>query len=225
MDHFLTILKGWDLHPVADHFTVSLLIVGVLIDLVASMAPTRTWLRYMALTLMILGAIAAGCSYFTGDMEADRVWQTMSGPAKGVLHWHAMLGEYFAIVFGVLAVWRILIQAVGFFAGTRPLYLIAAMISAGVLIYIAHLGGQMVYTYGVGTLAAGSASSEAPPSSAGATPEVPTSLLPTVNVPSPTALIGTPTPLAMMMSSPTSTPVASPTAIAPLPTAAATPKP
>jgi uncharacterized membrane protein len=223
MDHFLTILKGWDLHPVVDHFTVSLLIVGVLIDLVASMAPTRTWLRYMALTLMILGAIAAGSSYFTGDMEADRVWQMMSAPAKGVLHWHAMLGEYFAIVFGVLAVWRILIQAVGFFAGSRPLYLIAAMISAGVLIYIGHLGGQMVYTYGVGTLAA---PSELPPqSSASATPEVPAASLPTVTVPSPTALAGTPTPLPMMMPSPTYTPVASPMAIAPLPTAAATPKP
>jgi uncharacterized membrane protein len=221
MDHFLTILKGWDLHPVVDHFTVSLLIVGVLIDLVASIAPTRTWLRYMALTLMILGAIAAGSSYFTGGLEADRVWETMSAPAKGVLHWHAMLGEYFAIVFGVLAVWRILIEAVGFFAGSRPLYLIAAVISAGVLIYIGHLGGQMVYTYGVGTLAA---PSEVPPqSSASATPEVPAASLPTVTVPSPTAFVGTPTPLPMMMATTLNSPAAVPTVATPLPTAAATP--
>jgi len=222
MDQFLNTLQRWDLHPVVDHFTVSLLIVGVLIDLVASMAPTRTWLRYMALTLMILGAIAAGSSYFTGDMEADRVWNIMSAPAKAVLHWHAMLGEYFAIVFGVLAVWRILIQAVGFFAGSRPIYLVAAVISAGVLIYIGHLGGEMVYTYGVGTALTGPAPSE-PQSSASPTPEVPAASLPTVTVPSPTGFVGTPTPLPMMMPPPIYTPAAVPTVAAPLPTAVATP--
>ena len=72
MDAFLANLQRWDLHPVADHFTIGLLIVGVLLDLIASLAPTRTWLRYTALMLMILGAFAAGASYFTGDMEADR---------------------------------------------------------------------------------------------------------------------------------------------------------
>src|ERR1700694_4318697 len=115
MDAILATLQRWDLHPVADHFTIGLLVVGVLIDLIASLAPTRTWLRYTALSLMILGAIAAGASYFSGDMEADRVWNSMTAPAKEVLHRHATLGTYMAVVFGVLAVWRILIEAIGFF--------------------------------------------------------------------------------------------------------------
>jgi len=217
MNAFLTTLQRWDLHPVVDHFTVSLLLVGVLIDLVASMAPTRTWLRYMALTLMILGAIAAGSSYFTGDMEADRVWNAMSAPAKAVLHWHAMLGEYFAVVFGVLAVWRILIEGVGFFAGSRPIYLILAVISAGVLLYIGALGGQMVYTYGVGTALMEPAASP----TASATPfAIPNEALPTVSVPSPTAYIATPTPLPMF-SPPTPAAIATPAA--PLPTPVASP--
>jgi len=217
MDAFLNTLQRWDLHPVVDHFTVSLLIVGVLIDLIASMAPTRAWLRYMALTLMILGAIAAGCSYFTGDMEADRVWNSMSAPAKAVLHWHAMLGQYFAVVFAVLAVWRILIEGVGFFAGSRPVYLIVAIVSAGVLGYIGHLGGEMVYVYGVGTQAGGA---EMQPS-ATPSPELPNAMLPTVSVPLSTASIATPTPV--VMSFPPATPAAVPTMIAPLPTPARTP--
>ena len=85
MDTILTHLQAWDLHPVVDHFTIGLLVVAVLIDLVASLAPSRIWIRYTALLLMILGAIAAGASYFTGDMEADRVWNAMSEPAKAVL--------------------------------------------------------------------------------------------------------------------------------------------
>src|ERR1700722_16943511 len=104
MDAILATLQRWDLHPVVDHFTVGLLIVGVLIDLIASIVPSRIWPRYTALTLMILGAIAAGGSYFTGDMEADRVWNAMSEPAKAVLHRHATLGTYMAVIFGVLAV-------------------------------------------------------------------------------------------------------------------------
>ena len=185
MDKIVEILTRLDLHPVVDHFTVSLLIVGVLIDLIASVAPTRTWLRYMALTLMILGAIAAGASYATGDLEADRVFDAMSAPAKAVFHWHAMLGEYFAVVFGVLAVWRILIQGVGFFGGSRPVYLVFAAISVGVLLYIGSLGGQMVYTYGVGTALMSTPTSSA---DAGETaPPIGNESLPTVTVPTATS--------------------------------------
>ncbi len=60
---------------------------------------------------MILGAIAAGASYFTGGLEANRVFDAMSEPAKRDFGRHAKLGTYMAVVFGVLAVWRILIQA------------------------------------------------------------------------------------------------------------------
>src|SRR5690349_6940212 len=97
MEAILNYLQRLDLHPVADHFTISLLVIAVIIDLLASMAPARAWLRYMALTLMIVGAIAAGASYGTGDMEADRVWKALGTEAKGVLHLHAELGEYLAV--------------------------------------------------------------------------------------------------------------------------------
>ncbi len=208
MDKIVEILTRLDLHPVVDHFTVSLLIVGVLIDLIASVAPTRTWLRYMALTLMILGAIAAGASYGTGDLEADRVFDAMSAPAKAVFHWHAMLGEYFAVIFGVLAIWRILIQGVGFFAGSRPVYLVFAVISVGVLLYIGSLGGKMVYTYGVGTALM------SPPTMPTAIPTpVANESLPTVTVPTATPSTVTSAPSV----------AAPPPTAAPLPTATATP--
>jgi uncharacterized membrane protein len=204
-----TTLQRWDLHPVVDHFTIGLLIVGVLIDLIASVAPTRTWLRYMALTLMILGAIAAGASYFTGDMEADRIFKAMSEPAKQIFGRHAKLGTYMAVVFGVLAVWRILIQGVTFFAGSRSIYLIFAVISAGVLFYIGSLGGQMVYTYGVGTALM---SSPATPVATPLSTPIANESLPTVSVPAATPT--TPAP-----ASPVAVP---PTPAAPVPTATAT---
>ena len=93
MDALAHFLQPLDLHPVADHFTVALLMVGVLIDLIASLFPLRAWLRYMALTLMVLGALSAGSSYATGDMEADRIWNALTEPAKAVLHRHAFLAQ------------------------------------------------------------------------------------------------------------------------------------
>ena len=151
MDSVVKFLQPWHLHPVVDHFTIGLLIVAVLIDLVASAAPTRIWLAYTALTLTILGALAAGGSYFTGDMEADRIWNALGPPAKDILKTHAELGEYLAITFGILAVWRILIQGFGFMAGSRAIYLIVAVVAIVTLGYAGHLGGVLVYDYGTGT--------------------------------------------------------------------------
>jgi uncharacterized membrane protein len=183
MDSVVKFLQPYQLHPQADHFSVALLIVAVLIDLIASLAPTRIWLRYTALTLMILGAIAAGASFFTGDMEADRIWNALGQPAKDVLKTHAELGEYLAIAFGVLAVWRILIQLAGFMAGSRAIYLIVAIVAIGVLGYQSHLGGVLVYDYGAGTalMAAAPVPSETASPGAGAT----STAIPTVSVPTP----------------------------------------
>jgi len=216
MDAVVKFLEPYQLHPVVDHFSMALLIVAVLIDLVASTVPNRIWLRYTALLLMILGAIAAGASYFTGDMEADRIWNALCQPAKDVLHRHAQLGTYLAIAFGVLALWRILIQAFGFVAGTRPLYLIFALVAIVALGYQGHLGGVLVFDYGAGTALMASA----PVPSEAASPEsAPTSAgpIPTVSVPTPlatsTPLIGTPSaPATSAGSMPTPIPTVQPTA-------------
>jgi uncharacterized membrane protein len=176
MDSVVKFLQPYQLHPVADHFSVALLFVAVLIDLVASAAPTRIWLRYTAVTLMVLGALAAGGSFFTGDMEADRIWNALGQPAKDVLKTHAQLGTYLAITFGVLALWRILIEGLGFMAGSRPIYLIVAILAIGTLGYSAHLGGVLVYDYGAGT----ALMAAAPVPSESASPAEP---IPTVSVP------------------------------------------
>jgi uncharacterized membrane protein len=185
MDKALDILQRMQIHPVVDHFTVSLLIVGVLVDLVGSLAPTRTWIRSMALTLMILGAIAAAGSYFTGDMEADRIWKALGPDAKSILHRHAQIGEYMAITFGILALWRIFIAGFTFMEGSRPIYLIIAIVACFVLGYGAHLGGDLVYNYGAGTalMAAEGNPTPWPSPSAFASPGA---VLPTVTVPTAT---------------------------------------
>ena len=219
MDAVVKFLQPFQLHPVVDHFTVGLLFTAVIIDLFGSLAPQRVWIRYTALTLMVLGALAAGSSFATGDMEADRIWNALGPPAKEVLKTHAELGEWMAITFGVLALWRILIQAVGFMAGSRGIYLIVAIIAAVTLGYTGHLGGELVYEYGAGTALMASApvpSEAASPSSAPTSAgPIPTVTVPTSN-PTPTAAPPAPPPAASASAASPSTPSA---ADSPKPTA------
>jgi uncharacterized membrane protein len=213
MEPVVKFLQPYQLHPVVDHFSVALLFVAVLVDLFAGASPTRIWLRYTAVLLMILGALAAGGSFFTGDMEADRIWNALGQPAREVLHRHAQLGEYLAIGFGVLAVWRLMIQSFGFMAGSRAIYLIVAILAVATLGYSAHLGGVLVYDYGAGTalMAAAPVPSEAASPSAEASPAGP---IPTVTVPTAVAtstLMGTPSaPVTSQGSMPTAVPTVQP---------------
>ena len=216
MDQVVKFLQPYQLHPVVDHFSVALLFVAVLVDLFAGSSPTRIWLRYTAVLLMILGALAAGGSFFTGDMEADRIWNALGQPARDVLHRHALLGEYLAIGFGVLAVWRLMIQSFGFMAGSRAIYLIVAILAVATLGYSAHLGGVLVYDYGAGTalMAAAPVPSEAASPSAEASPAGP---IPTVSVPTVIATstqTGTPSaPATSAGSMPTAAPTIQPSAV------------
>src|SRR5580704_2867476 len=135
MENILKLLTNWQLHPIADHFSIALLVIAVLVDIVALIFDERRWLRYMGLTLMILGAAAAAASYGTGDLEGDRIWDLVNGKAKDVLKLHAQLGYYLMYVFAVLALWRILIESLGFMNRTRSIYVMLAVIAVGVLLY------------------------------------------------------------------------------------------
>jgi uncharacterized membrane protein len=222
MQALVETIKAWQLHPVVDHFTVALIIVGVLVDLFASMIPSRTWPRTTALTLMVVGTAAAWGSNLTGGWEAGRVWDNVKGPALDVLKRHAFLGDWLPWAILVLALWRLGIQFVGFLKGTRPIYLMIAVIAGGVILYQGHLGGDLVYDYGVGTalmpMATPTESSQPSPA---ATPAEP-SPIPTVFNPN-----ASPTPLvpASPEASPGSTAPSATSSASESPTAVASPSP
>jgi uncharacterized membrane protein len=206
MQALIDTLKAWQLHPFVDHFTVSLIVVAVLVDIVASILPSRLWLRYTALTLLVLGTLAAFGSQVTGGWEADRVWDSLSEPGKALLRRHGWWGHWLPYVFAVVALWRILLQFVGFAARTRPIYVIVAIIIAGLVLYQGFLGGNLVYDYGTGTALLQTATPIASPSVVPAPPPMSASPIPTVFVPTPTPIsattpaaaapTGTPTPMA-----------------------------
>ena len=173
MQSVVDFLKDAHLHPFVDHFSVALVLVAVLFDLVASLLPSRAWLRYAALTLIILGAAAAAGSKVTGGWEAERVWDTLSGAQKDALRAHAHFGEYLAYALGGVAVWRLGLQFIGFLGKTRAIYLIVAVVGGGAMLYQGDTGGGLVYELGIGTALSGKETpvpAQSPGSSEAATP-------------------------------------------------------
>ncbi len=105
------------------------------------------------------GAVAAVLSYFTGDIEADRLWDSMSPAARRILSppdgagqylSHAVLGQYLMYAFLILAVWRVLIKFSPPLGRRRIAFLISAGVAVGALLYQGKTGGELVYEHGIG---------------------------------------------------------------------------
>ena len=168
---FAQLVSTYHLHPIVDHFTIALLTFGIAAELFSAAAilfsvDSVRWLsgwaaklRNMSLFLMIAGAVAAVLSYFTGDAEADRLWDTMSPAAQQILASsdgasaylsHAVLGQYLMYAFLILAAWRVMLELSTRIERTRVAFLAVAIVAAGALLYQGKTGGELVYEHGVG---------------------------------------------------------------------------
>src|SRR3981189_2455635 len=163
---FAQLGSTYHLHPIVDHFTIALLTFGIAAEILAAAAVpfvrdargfASVWsqkLRAPSLTLMICGAAASVLSYFTGDTEADRLWDTMSPAAQQILSSssgardylsHAVLGQYLMYAFLILAAWRVMLELSRKLEPTRIAFLMIALVAAGALLYQGKTGGELVY--------------------------------------------------------------------------------
>ncbi len=168
---FAQLVSTYHLHPIVDHFTIALLTVGIVAEILAAAAILLArgregflsvcghQLRSTSLMLMVAGAAASVLSYFSGDAEADRLWDTMSPAAQQILSSsngaraylsHAVLGQYLMYAFLMLAAWRVILELSSRLERTRIAFLIAGVIASGALLYQGKIGGELVYDHGVG---------------------------------------------------------------------------
>ncbi len=168
---FAQLVSTYHLHPIVDHFTIALLTFGIAAEILAAAAiffseNGAPWLsgwgeklQSTSLMLMIGGAVASILSYFSGDAEADRLWDTTSPAAQQILASsdgaraylsHAVLGQYLMYAFLILAVWRVMLELSSRVARTRIAFVMVAVVAAGALLYQGKTGGELVYEHGVG---------------------------------------------------------------------------
>jgi uncharacterized membrane protein len=164
------VIAEYHLHPIIDHFTIALLAFGILADLAGSIAKSLDSqgaclkepgerLRRAALIVMIPGAVSAVLSRFTGESEAERLWDTISPAAQGILYSdtgsgaylsHAVLGSYLMYVFVPLAVCRVVFEIWPGIGRTGLVYQVVAILAMCALLYQGKTGGELVYEHGVG---------------------------------------------------------------------------
>jgi uncharacterized membrane protein len=174
-----TLIRRYHLHPIVDHFTIALLATGILADMVGYLVSSllghrsphvRSFADRLSATapvLLIPGAVFAILSRFTGESEAERVWNTISVSAQHILlsdtgvtsfFSHAVLGTYLMYIFGSLAAWRAVLEISPKHKRLQPAYFVLAIIALCALMYQGKTGAELVYNHGAGTTQASAAS-------------------------------------------------------------------
>jgi uncharacterized membrane protein len=141
-------LLGLPLHPIVIHFPIALLLVGVLVQ-IAGLITKKDWLSRASLLMLILGALGTFFAVRSGHAAEETVIET---PAiEATLERHEDLGEWTMWFFLVLAASRV---ALGWWRKPPPaihwIFVVAWLGGAGLLVWTAYHGGELVYRHGAG---------------------------------------------------------------------------
>jgi len=133
-------------HPLVVHFPIALLLTAVVLEVLALVARRPAWHR-VALWNLALGTLAAGVAVISGWRAEDvakhsfDIWQ--------VLERHEQLGIATLAIGAVVTAFR-LWHRDRLSLRWRLLTLVLLVAMCGTLTYGAHLGGRLVYEFGVG---------------------------------------------------------------------------
>jgi len=146
MASLASLLPMESVHPLVVHFPIALLLTAVLLDVLA-LGLKRPGLHAAALWNLWLGTIGAGVAVLTGRWAAEIAKHTFE--IHQVMELHERLGIATLILGGLVVAWRLWKRdRLGRRARIATVGLMFAI--AGTLGYGAHLGGRLVYEFGVG---------------------------------------------------------------------------
>ncbi len=133
-------------HPLVVHFPIALLLTALFLDGLA-LALRRPAIHRVALWNLCLGTLGAAVAVLTGLQAAQIAKHSFA--IHQVMELHRKLGIA-TLVLGVLIVgWR-LFRRDRLTTRDRLLTFVIMLVMAGTLAFGAHLGGRMVYEFGVG---------------------------------------------------------------------------
>ena len=151
------LVPSWapNVHPLLVHFPIGLLLAALVVDLLALLL-RNTWLRHHATFLYVLGTLASVAAYFTGRAAAQSVW--MPGMAQAVVGDHWEWAFRAVCFFGVLSLVRLVLlwpRRSSAKAAAHPAVIaalvLAGLVGAALLVKTGDRGGQLVYSFRVGT--------------------------------------------------------------------------
>lgn len=136
-----------NLHVLAVYFPVGLLVGSVVFDLIAQ-ATKREELARVGWWTLVAGVATGALALVTGIVEAPGS-AILSADARTALGVHSTLSYVATILFGILALWRLIGRGqIG--ERARPAYLAGGVIAAALLLAAVYTGVRGVYVYGIG---------------------------------------------------------------------------
>ena len=137
-----------NVHPVLVHFPIGLLSVGLLCDILGSVF-SKNSLRSSGWWCQVFGIAAIIAAALTGVLAESTVGH--SDASHEIMEMHKTLGLVAMGIFGLLFLWRsarrtLLPQALPLLI----VYFIVGASAVGLMFFGAHLGGRLVYEFGVG---------------------------------------------------------------------------
>ena len=134
-----------NVHPLFVHCPIALLLTALALEVVWWVLK-RDWLRNSATVTLALGAAGAVAAVVTGLAAARAVEH--DDAAHAIMEAHESVSIAVAAIAVALALVRFLRWDSGW---RRGLFLLVMLVLGALIIWGAHLGGRLVYEFGVGT--------------------------------------------------------------------------
>lgn len=138
-----------DLHPLLVHFPIALLLASVALDWAGLIWKGKGFDRAGWHTLL-LGLVATVLTLITGLLAARDV--PAGSPALATLNTHRALGIATLVVFALQAACHVRSKGV-YSSGKRALHTLVQIGGVALIVAVGYLGGELVYSYGVGVTA------------------------------------------------------------------------
>ncbi|MDR9417570.1 hypothetical protein [Gracilimonas sp.] len=136
------------LHLIVNHIPIFTTVIGIFI-LIWGMYKSNASVRNIAFVLFILGAVGSYVAVETGESAEDIV-EEIATVSHDTIHDHeeaAEISMWFAIVMGFLSIGALASKKLNlrFETGLHIVILIMALITAGILMYVAYEGGEIMH--------------------------------------------------------------------------------
>lgn len=136
------------LHLIINHVPIFTTVIGVFI-LLWGMYKSNSSVRNIAFILFIIGAIGSYAAIQTGE-SAEEVVEEVAGVSHDAIHDHEEAAEvslWFAVVMGLLSIGALAAKKLNlrFETGLHIVILLTALITSGILMYVAYEGGEIMH--------------------------------------------------------------------------------
>ena len=135
---------GLDLHPALVHFPIALGLIGAVMEVIHFLI-RRNGVKWFGPILLTLALAGSGAAYFTGQSVKDKA-ENQGAPHELVeKHEQTCVWALGALGLATLLSWAVRPTGRGMWLSS-----LIALAAAGLTLYTAYLGAELVYVHGAG---------------------------------------------------------------------------